>query len=253
MAAADTDRASLRDSTLADTYGVSSLAAIDVLSAEREAFAAFAKTDEFRRAAGLPGGADTILVPGGDGAPGDALAALSAEDLAASDAVDGAQGDLLAKLMAADTGGAVDLSMIEQLDIDPSGKEWSCLAEALYFEARGETVAGQFAVAEVILNRVDSDAYPDTVCGVVNQRNSRGCQFSYTCDGLSDRIRERAAFENVGKVAWIMLQGRPRTLTGRATHYHTDNVRPRWARKFVRTAKIGVHIFYRKPVRVTRN
>jgi spore germination cell wall hydrolase CwlJ-like protein len=131
------------------------------------------------------------------------------------------------------------------------GAEWQCLAEALYFEARGETVAGQFAVAEVILNRRDLSTYPATVCDVVNQGTGRrfACQFSYTCDGRADRIREPAAFERVGKIARAMLDGAPRALTEGATHFHTTAVRPRWARRFPQTARIGSHLFYRQPVR----
>lgn len=126
---------------------------------------------------------------------------------------------------------------------------WSCLAQALYFEARGESVAGIFAVAEVILNRVDSALYPDTVCGVVHQGTGRRyqCQFTYTCDGKSDAIRETRAYERVGKIAAIMLAGTERTLTEGATHYHTTSVNPSWARKFPKTTKIGVHVFYRHP------
>lgn len=133
--------------------------------------------------------------------------------------------------------------------IADGGAEWRCLAEALYHEARGETVKGQFAVAEVILNRKSSSRYPDTVCGVVHQGTGKRyqCQFTYTCDGLSDKIREQAAFERSGKIAWLMLKGAPRSLTSGATHYHTNAVRPRWARSFPRTASIGVHYFYRQP------
>ncbi|WP_350124289.1 cell wall hydrolase, partial [Roseovarius sp.] len=93
--------------------------------------------------------------------------------------------------------------------------EWRCLAEALYFEARGESVKGQFAVAEVILNRVDSVDFPDEVCAVVHQGTGRKyqCQFTYTCDGYKEVIAEKRAFENVGKVAYLMVKGAPRTLT----------------------------------------
>jgi spore germination cell wall hydrolase CwlJ-like protein len=129
------------------------------------------------------------------------------------------------------------------------GDQFSCLAKALYFEARGESVKGQFAVAEVILNRVDSHRYPNSVCGVVNQGSHRrsGCQFSYTCDGRADRIREKAAYSQVAKIAKLMLDGAPRALTSGATHFHTTQVNPRWARRFPRTAKIGSHLFYRQP------
>lgn len=135
------------------------------------------------------------------------------------------------------------------------GSQWRCLAEALYFEARGESVRGQFAVAEVILNRVDNPAYPDTVCGVIHQGTGRKyqCQFSYTCDGLPDAILERDAFDRVGKVASVMVEGAPRKLTDGATHYHNRAVTPRWARSFARTAAIGVHYFYRQPTLLSQN
>jgi hypothetical protein len=128
------------------------------------------------------------------------------------------------------------------------GDQWACLAKALYFEARGESIKGQVAVAEVILNRVDSQTYPNSVCAVVNQgaNNGRaGCQFSFACDGHADVIREKGAYDRVAKIARLMMDGAPRALTGGATHFHTTNVRPGWARKFPNTAKIGSHLFYR--------
>lgn len=129
------------------------------------------------------------------------------------------------------------------------GDQWQCLSEALYFEARGESVKGQFAVAEVILNRVASPAFPNTVCEVVHQGTGKKyqCQFSYTCDGRAEVISEPKAWARVGKVARLMLDGAPRKLTEGATFYHTRAVNPSWARKFARTAEIGVHYFYRKP------
>ena len=125
--------------------------------------------------------------------------------------------------------------------------QWQCLQSALYFEARGESLRGQFAVAEVILNRVDSRDYPKTVCGVVKQGGGGGCQFSYVCDGNSTVMRDRQAAERAGRIAAIMLNGAPRGLTAGATHFHTRAVNPRWARKFPRTASIGAHLFYRQP------
>ncbi|MEZ5714285.1 MAG: cell wall hydrolase [Paracoccaceae bacterium] len=135
------------------------------------------------------------------------------------------------------------------------GAQWACLAEALYFEARGESVKGQFAVAEVILNRVDSKYFPNSVCGVVKQGTGRkyACQFTYTCDGHKDVIREKAAYARVGKVAKLMLEGAPRQLTKGATYYHTKAVSPKWSRKFQRTATIGVHHFYRRPTQLSQN
>ncbi|MFN4193706.1 MAG: cell wall hydrolase [Tabrizicola sp.] len=129
----------------------------------------------------------------------------------------------------------------------PSGdEEWQCLTEALYFEARGESLDGQIAVAEVILNRVDSPLYPRTVCGVVKQRGGGGCQFSYVCSGKT-KMRERAAADLAGRIARAMLDGAPRLLTEGATHFHTRGVKPGWTRRFARTAAIGAHYFYRQP------
>ena len=135
------------------------------------------------------------------------------------------------------------------------GEQWSCLAEALYFEARGESLKGIVGVAEVILNRVDDRRYPDTICGVVNQGTGERyrCQFTYTCDGRPETISEKVAFSKVGKVARFMIDGAPRTMTEGATHYHTKSVNPRWARVFPRTATIGYHYFYREPSRIAQN
>ncbi|WP_168733042.1 cell wall hydrolase [Aliigemmobacter aestuarii] len=138
-------------------------------------------------------------------------------------------------------------SFLAGMPVASGDTEWECLAKALYFEARGESVKGQFAVAEVILNRVQSPRYPSTICGVVHQGGRKGCQFSFTCDRHPDRIREKAAWAQAGKIARLMIDGAPRALTEGATHFHTRNVRPGWARKFPRTAEIGAHLFYRQP------
>lgn len=133
------------------------------------------------------------------------------------------------------------------------GPQFQCLAEALYFEARGESTKGQFAVAEVILNRVDLPNFPDNVCDVVGQGAGRACQFSYNCDGRPERIRNQAAYDRVARVARLMLDGAPRELTDGATHFHTKAVKPRWARVFTRTTAIGAHVFYRQDTRVAQN
>ncbi len=127
------------------------------------------------------------------------------------------------------------------------GEQWRCFTEALYFEARGETHKGLFAVAEVILSRVDSGDFRDDLCGVISQGTGRkhACQFSFTCDGYPETITNRAAWDRVGKVARVMMDGAPRTLTNGATYYHTIRVSPGWARRLAHTAQIGVHKFYR--------
>jgi len=142
-------------------------------------------------------------------------------------------------------------------DIPPAsgGPQWRCLAEALYFEARGESAQGLFAVGEVIMNRVDSGNYPNSLCAVINQGTGRkyACQFTYTCDGRPERINEPQAFARVGKVARLLMDGAPRTLTDGATHYHTRAVSPSWARRYPRTAAIGSHLFYRQSYRTASN
>ncbi len=145
-----------------------------------------------------------------------------------------------------------DITTMSQINALPHAEgndEWRCLTEALYFEARGENLEGQFAVAEVILNRRDSKKFPSTVCGVIGQGSKSGkkhaCQFSYKCDGYAEVYSEKNAHIQVGKVARIMLDGKTRELTKGATFYHTGAVSPRWSRKFERTAKVGRHFFYK--------
>lgn len=145
-------------------------------------------------------------------------------------------------------------SFLDALPAAHGGKHLTCLSEALYFEARGETVKGQFAVAEVILNRVASARYPDNICAVINQGTGRkfACQFTYTCDGRAEVIHEKATYVRLRKIAKLMMSDMPKNLTKGATHYHTKAVRPKWSRVFPRTATIGVHHFYREPTRVSR-
>ena len=136
------------------------------------------------------------------------------------------------------------------VDSQPKAKgteQWHCLAEALYFEARGETVKGQFAVAEVIMNRVKSARFPGSLCAVINQGTGKRyqCQFTYTCDGNAEVISEPRAYARVGKVARAVIDGKAPKITKGATHYHTTAVNPNWARVYKRTARIGVHLFYR--------
>ncbi|MGF1502941.1 MAG: cell wall hydrolase [Paracoccaceae bacterium] len=181
------------------------------------------------------------------------IKALSAEDAATAAEIDTARGRTSAQLFGIDSGGSIDLARIDDIRVGERTASWRCLSEALYFEARGESLLGQIAVAEVILNRADSGDFPDTVCGVVQQNEDQmhACQFSYRCDGKSDEPEDPIAFERAGKVAWVMLRGKPRILTGKATHYHATRVSPDWASDYVRTARIGEHVFYRRGVELS--
>jgi spore germination cell wall hydrolase CwlJ-like protein len=142
------------------------------------------------------------------------------------------------------------MSPAERLKLDEKDrtKAEKCLAEAIYFEARGEAVRGQIAVAQVVVNRVFSGYYPSTVCGVVYQNASRhlACQFSFACDGIREVIREPDAYERAKKIAAATLDGQlwlPEV--GKATHYHAYWVHPSWVREMTRMSRLGVHTFYR--------
>lgn len=125
-----------------------------------------------------------------------------------------------------------------------------CLADAIYFEARGEPVRGQMAVAQVVINRVFSGYYPNNVCGVVYQSSRRHrrlrCQFSFTCDRIPDRVTEPDAWERARHIARDALDGNFwLNDIGKATHYHARWVYPRWVHEMRRLDRIGVHTFYR--------
>lgn len=226
----------------------------DALGGEQEAFTQVSTTSAFLRAAGL----EQILTDK-TGAPAedarDALDALSTLDEGVASAVVGALASINEDPALA-TRGRFTSEAIDGVVVGERSDEWYCLTEALYFEARGESHAGQVAVAEVILNRVDSQRYPGTICGVAKQgaNNGRpGCQFSFHCDGKKNHVGNKSVFERLGKLAWVMMEGKPRTLTAEALYYHNTSVKPRWARKFVKTARIGDHIFYRRPVKLSQN
>ena len=123
-----------------------------------------------------------------------------------------------------------------------------CMALNIFFEARSEPIQGQIAVAEVTLNRVASDDYPNTICEVVLQQNSQGCQFSWWCDGKSDSPKEHNSFQTSKSLARLMIDdGQYISVVGKdATHYHTDDIKPYWSDDMVKVEQVGKHIFYAK-------
>lgn len=129
-----------------------------------------------------------------------------------------------------------------------SQREQKCLAEAIYFEARGEPEEGQAAVAQVVLNRVKSGLYPQTICGVVyqNRQHRNACQFSFACNGHALRITEPESWVDAQRIAKAVLDGKTYVAdVGSSTHYHANYVRPRWARALKKMDVIGNHIFYK--------
>lgn len=135
--------------------------------------------------------------------------------------------------------------------------EFECMRANLYFEAGDQRKRGMEAVALVTLNRTKTKHYPSTVCDVVKAhvvyRGRKVCQFSWYCDGKSDRPRihnklERDAWERATTVAEAAMKGKLRDFLGRATHYHANYVNPNWAnvpKRYRRVAVVGTHIFYR--------
>ncbi len=136
--------------------------------------------------------------------------------------------------------------------VNPAAKR--CLAQALYFEARGESAKGQIAVGRVILNRVKDKRFPDTVCGVVFQNASRhnACQFSFACDGKPEKIKNRPLWHEIVKRAdWLLSCRRGcadtpiwKGLLWNSTHYHATYVKPGWAKSMRATGRIGAHVFF---------
>lgn len=134
-------------------------------------------------------------------------------------------------------------------DQESSARALDCLTAAVYYEARSESLDGQRAVAQVVLNRVRSPVFPASVCGVVYQgaNLATGCQFTFTCDGSLLYRREPESWERARLVARAALAGDVFAPVGTATYYHTTAVSPYWAPSLTRVTQIGAHIFYRWP------
>ena len=136
--------------------------------------------------------------------------------------------------------------------LDHANAERDCLAQAIYHEARGESAAGQLAVANVIVNRARSGKFPSTLCGVIYQNADKGryrCQFTFACDGRDDTPGERRAWIRSAELAKdVYLEfatgDAVGAVPGSALYYHTTAVRPSWANTYNAVAKIGSHIFY---------
>jgi spore germination cell wall hydrolase CwlJ-like protein len=128
-----------------------------------------------------------------------------------------------------------------------------CMTAAIYYEAGFESLEGQRAVAQVVLNRLRHPAFAKTICGVVFQgaeptgakRRGGGCQFTFTCDGALARQPDEAAWARARKVAEAALNGYVMKKVGEATHYHAEYVAPYWSPTLVKVAVVGQHIFYR--------
>jgi N-acetylmuramoyl-L-alanine amidase len=139
---------------------------------------------------------------------------------------------------------SVSACVRKEPEIDP---DLHCLALNIYHEARSEPETGQIAVARVTLNRVESEAFPESICGVVKQGGQRlhRCQFSWWCDGKPDDPKEQQAWKRSLEISRRVLADEVPDPTNGALYYHTDYVSPKWSNHFKRTARIGRHLFYR--------
>lgn len=123
-----------------------------------------------------------------------------------------------------------------------------CLSLNLYHEAKNQSFAGMVAVGNVVMNRVASPKFPNTVCGVIKQGGERrryNCAFSWYCDGRSDKPYNKLMYERAQNIAHLILTGAIKDITNGATHYHATYVHPYWAKKLHRIMQIDDHIFYK--------
>ena len=163
-------------------------------------------------------------------------------------------------------GTMMSLTPTASADTVPTQKQFMidesfCLAQNVYFEARNQPLAGQMAVIAVTVNRVNDKRFPNSICGVVYEGPHRPswkdntvmipvknrCQFSWYCDGKSDRIHDMETFNQIFQLTSGGVDGRYTIadITEGATHYHADYVEPAWAKTKTKTIEIEDHIFYR--------
>lgn len=127
-----------------------------------------------------------------------------------------------------------------------SQKDFECLREAIYFEARASDPLGQHAVADVIKNRAEDARFPNTICDVIAEGQEKGrCQFSYRCDARPEEFHDQIKFANATRIAEEALAFPQQDITGGALYFHGERMAPGWFSRLVRTAVLGGHIFYR--------
>lgn len=145
-----------------------------------------------------------------------------------------------------------------KLSVDPVDEQLRCISQNVYHEARNESTAGMIAVVNVVLNRVDSSAFPNSACEVVYEgphyKSTRTgnlypykhrCQFSWYCDGLSDEIKNIRKYREIQKIVHVAVKANIDVTDG-ATFYHADYVNPSWSQRLKKTTTIDRHIFYRE-------
>ena len=143
------------------------------------------------------------------------------------------------------------ITKTEAQAVDPVGKESlddaiTCLSRTIYWEAKGEGAASMEAIANVVMNRLGHEGFPNTICEVVRQGHERGsCQFSWWCDGRSDDTEEDTPYAIAKEIARKALNRQLLDLTGGAMYFHQRKLTPGWSGKYIKTVEIGEHVFYK--------
>jgi spore germination cell wall hydrolase CwlJ-like protein len=130
--------------------------------------------------------------------------------------------------------------------IPVSTADLQCLAESIYYESASQSLVGKYAVGHVVLNRVAKSNYPNTVCGVINQKIGNTCMFSWKCSALKTIPTSSAAWKESQQIALKLLSRKRKDLidfTGGATHFHATSINPKW--KLKKLTKIDDHLFYK--------
>ena len=135
--------------------------------------------------------------------------------------------------------------------VDPAGEEplddaITCLARSIYWEANRKDNAEMEAIANVVMNRLGHKGFPNTICGVVKQGHEQGaCQFSWWCDGRPDNASEGEPYSHAKEIARKALNRQLKDPTDGALYFHNRKVTPNWSNEYIRTVKVGEHVFYK--------
>jgi len=144
---------------------------------------------------------------------------------------------------------AITTSEVQAVDpagVAPLDDAITCLARSIYWEAKGKSSADMEAVASVVMNRLGHEGFPDTVCAVVKQGSeSKNCQFSWWCDGRPDTVQEATQYAIAKEIARKALNKQLNDRTNGAMYFHDRNVKPDWAKKYLKTTETAMFLFYK--------
>jgi spore germination cell wall hydrolase CwlJ-like protein len=139
-----------------------------------------------------------------------------------------------------------EAQVVDPAGVEPLDDAITCLARTIYWEARGEAIVDMEAIANVVMNRLGHEGFPNTICNVVRQGRDQGsCQFSWWCDGRSDQAKEDESYATAKEIARKALNLQLTDRTGGALYFHQRNVTPDWAAEYTKTIEIGVFVFYK--------